>query len=301
MESTRSYRFFNRGPSTVARLAFFGILSMLVLFIDARYKTFETVRGAIQFVVYPFQRLTTLPGLAWDGVNTYFTSNQQLQLDNNQLQLRQHTNAVQLQQLQVLQLENQQLRNLLNLRQQVNYPMQASEIAYVEQDFFKRKIILDKGLTSNVQSGQIVMDDIGIVGQITHVYPLASEVTLITHKDHAVPVQVLRSGLRAVVFGAGNISELTLRYMPMNADIVVGDELVTSGIDGTYPAGIRVAKVTKVERDPAYPFARIVAVPVAGIDKNRQLLIATSAPPLAERPPEAAEKSGKKAHSRSGR
>jgi len=301
MESTRSYRFFNRGPSTAARLAFFGFLSMLALFIDARYKSFEPVRSAIQFVVYPFQRLTTLPGLAWEGVDTYFTSNHQLQLDNNQLQLRQHTAAVQLQQLQVLQLENQQLRKLLDLLQQVSYPMQTSEIAYIEQDFFKRKIILDKGLASNVQAGQIVMDDIGIIGQITHVYPLASEATLITHKDHAVPVQVLRSGLRAVVFGAGNISELTLRYMPMNADIVVGDELVTSGIDGTYPAGIRVAKVTKVERDPAYPFARIVATPAAGIDKNKQLLIVASPPRLTERPIEPIEKSNKKAHSRSGR
>jgi len=142
------------------------------------------------------------------------------------------------------------------------------------------------------------MDNIGIIGQITHVYPLAAEVTLITDKDHAVPVQVLRSGLRSVVFGSGNISELTLRYMPMNADIVVGDELVTSGIDGTYPPGIRVAKVTKVERDPAYPFARIVAVPVAGVDKNRQLLIATSSPLLAERPTEPTEKPSKRNRSR---
>ena len=299
MEGTQSYRFFNRGPSPVARLAFFGVLSMLILFIDARFKSFETVRSAIEFVVYPLQRLTALPSLAWQGAGNYFASKDKLQAENTQLKQKQYANALQLQQLQTLQAENQQLRQLLDLRQQVNYPTLATEIAYVEQNIFKRKLIIDKGLNANIQAGQVAMDDIGIVGQITHVYPLAAEVTLITDKDHAVPVQVLRSGLRSVVFGSGNISELTLRYMPMNADIVVGDELVTSGIDGTYPAGIRVAKVTKVERDPAYPFARIIAIPLAGVDKHQQLLIATSLPLLNERPAEPIEKPSKKTRSKS--
>jgi len=139
MESTQSYRFFNRGPSPVARLAFFGILSMLILFIDARFKSFEAVRSAIQFVVYPLQRLTALPGLAWQDADNYLTSKNTLLAENTQLQQRQYANAVQLQQLQILQAENQQLRQLLDLRQQVNYPMLASEIAYVEQDFLSEK------------------------------------------------------------------------------------------------------------------------------------------------------------------
>lgn len=301
MESDRSHRFFNRGSSAVARLVIFGLLSILMLFMDARYQSFEAVRSVIQFVAYPFQQLTTFPGRVWRSGADYFTLQNKLLAENTQFRQRQYTDSIKLQQLQFLQSENQQLRNLLDVRQRANYSTQTCEIAYVEQDFFARKVIVDRGSFSHVQAGQVVMDDIGIVGQITHVYPLASEVTLITHKDHAVPVQVLRSGLRSVVFGSGNISELTLRYMPMNADIVVGDELVTSGIDGTYPAGIRVAKVTKVERDPAYPFARIVAIPLAGVDQKRQLLIASSLPLLVERPEDPVEKSTKRSHSRAGK
>ena len=128
------------------------------------------------------------------------------------------------------------------------------------------------------------MDDVGIVGQVTRVYPWLSEVTLITEKDHAVPVQVLRNGLRAIVFGAGDTSQLSLRYMPVSADIQNDDVLVTSGIDGTYPPGIPVAKVIKIERDPAYPFANVTCLPVAGVDKHRHLLILSSMPKLPERP-----------------
>lgn len=297
MESTRSYRFFNRGPSAVVRLAFFSALSLILLFVDARFKTFEGVRAALQIVVYPFQRLTYLPGSVWDSVGGYFILQRNLLAENAQLAQQHNLDSAKLQQLHVLQTENQQLRNLFEMRQRADYPVQITEVAYVESDLFKRKVIIDKGSLGKVKAGQIVMDDKGIVGQVTRVYPFTSEVTLITDKDHAVPVQVLRNGLRAVVFGAGNISELTLRYMPVSSDILVGDELVTSGIDGTYPAGISVAKITQIERDPAYPFARIVCMPTAGVDKSRYLLIADDLSTLPERPAveDSTEKSGAKA------
>jgi rod shape-determining protein MreC len=128
------------------------------------------------------------------------------------------------------------------------------------------------------------VDDTGVVGQVTRVYPWLSEVTLVTDKDHAVPIQILRSGLRAVVFGSGDISEMSLRYMPISSDIVEGDILVTSGIDGTYPPNLPVAKVLKIERDPAYPFARIICAPLAGVDRHRALMIITGLPNLPERP-----------------
>jgi rod shape-determining protein MreC len=130
----------------------------------------------------------------------------------------------------------------------------------------------------------VVMDETGIIGQITRVYPWMSEVTLITDKDHAVPIQVLRTGLRAVVFGSGDISSLSLRYMPISSDLQVGDVLVTSGIDGTYPPGLPVAKVTQIERDPAYPFARILCAPLAGVDQQRQLMIISGLHKLPELP-----------------
>jgi rod shape-determining protein MreC len=178
---------------------------------------------------------------------------------------------------------------LLDVTQRADYTMQMAQIAYVERDIFKRKLFLDKGEQANVQAGQAVVDNGGVVGQVTRVYPWLSEVTLVTDKDIAVPIQVVRNGIRAVVFGSGNISELELRYQPVNADIEVGDVLVTSGMDGTYPPDLPVAQVIKVERDPAYPFARIVCAPLAGVDRHRTLLIVSSVPSLPERPVTEAE------------
>ena len=284
MEDTRSLRFFNRGPSAVARLIFFSVLSLLLLFVDARYKYLESTRKVIAVVIYPFQRLTALPGEAVKGVSGYFEMQKHLLADNAQLQQRHDLDAVQMAQLKTIQAENAQLRALLDVQQRADYTMQMAQIIYIERDIFKRKLILDKGTQVNVQPGQAVVDNIGVVGQVTRVYPWTSEVTLTTDKDNAVPVQNVRNGLRAVVFGSGNISELELRYQPISADIEVGDELVTSGMDGTYPPALPVAKVVKIERDPAYPFAHIICVPLAGVDRNRTLLIVSSVPPLPERP-----------------
>lgn len=283
MDSTRSFRFFNRGPSAVVRLLFFVVLSLLLLFIDARFKYLESTRAVISIIVYPFQRLTTLPGIVWQEVSEHFGTQSRLLQENAQLRQQHSLDAAQLSQLQVMQGENVQLRNLLEVPQRVGYPMQMAEIIYVERDIFKRKLVVNKGSQASVQPGQVVMDDIGIVGQITRVFPWTSEVTLVTDKDHAVPVQILRNGIRAVVFGSGDISELGLRYMPISSDIQVGDVLVTSGIDGTYPAGLPVAKIIKIERDPAYPFARIACEPMAGVDRHRFLMIVSGLPQLPPR------------------
>lgn len=287
MDSTSSFRFFNRGPSPAARLVFFALLSLLLLFIDARYKYLESSRRVISIVVQPLQRLTTMPGVIWHEVGGYFETQSTLIHDNAALNQQHHVDAAQLLQLQVLQAENSQLRKLLDVQQQAGYPMQLAEIVYIERDIFKRKVFVNKGSNSNVLIGQVVMDDTGIVGQVTRVFPWLSEVTLITDKDHAVPIQILRTGLRAVVFGSGDISNLALRYMPISSDILPGDVLVTSGLDGTYPPGLPVAKVVKIERDAAYPFARISCVPIAGVDQQRQLLIVSGLPKLPDAPPDA--------------
>ncbi len=284
MEHTQSFRFFNRGPSPAVRLIFFSLLSLLLLFVDARHQYLESTRSVLSILFYPMQRLAATPGSLWHQADTFFTLQFNLLRDNAELRQRHLTDAAQLQQLQVLQAENQHLRQLFEVQQHAGYPMQMAEIVYVERDIFKRKLFLDKGAQADVQAGQVVMDDSGVVGQVTRVYPLLSEVTLVTDKDHAVPVQVLRNGLRAVVFGSGDTSELVLRYMPISADIQDGDILVTSGIDGTYPAGLPVAKVNRIERDPAYPFARIHCTPIAGVDRQRQLLILSGLPKLPERP-----------------
>jgi rod shape-determining protein MreC len=287
MESTQSFRFFNRGPSSVVRLVFFTVLSLLLLFVDARYRYLESTRSALSILVLPIQRVATWPGVLWQQVgDLYITQSRQHSLitENEEL-LRQHQfDAAQLQQLQTLQADNQQLRNLMELPLRNDFSTQMVEISYAERDVFNRRVLVNKGESADIRIGQVVMDDVGIVGQVTRVYPWLSEVTLITEKDHAVPIQVLRNGLRAIVFGAGDTSQLSLRYMPVSADVQIDDILVTSGIDGTYPPGIPVAKVIKVERDPAYPFASVSCLPVAGVDNHRHLLVLSDIPGLPELP-----------------
>jgi rod shape-determining protein MreC len=290
IDSTQSFRFFNRGPSPVVRLVFFAVLSLLLLFVDARYRYLESTRSALSVLVSPIQQLATFPGVLWHQAGDFFiTQSAQRNLAReNDAMLRQHQlDAAQLLQLQSLQQENLQLRKLADLPQPSGFTTQLAEILYAERDVFQRKVLISKGANAVVQVGQVVMDDVGIVGQITRVYPGLSEVTLITEKDHAVPVQVLRNGLRTILFGSGDTSQLSLRYMPVSADILDDDMLVTSGIDGIYPPGIPVAKILKIERDPSYPFARVTCLPVGGVDKHRHLLILSSLGKLPERPDEA--------------
>lgn len=284
MDDTRTLRFFNRGPSPVARLVFFCALSLLLLFVDTRYQYLESTRKVLAVMIYPFQRLTALPGEIVGKVSVYFGTQERLLTENAQLRQQHDADAALLTQMQGVQAENAQLRTLMELKERVDYPMQTAEIVYIERDIFKRKLFIDKGAQANVQAGQVVVDDSGVVGQVTRTYPWLSEVTLVTDKDHSVPIQNLRSGLRAVIFGSGDINEMALRYMPVSADIVEGDVLVTSGIDGTYPPDLPVAKVTKVERDPAYPFARITCAPMAGVDRHRTLMIVAPLQQLPEHP-----------------
>jgi rod shape-determining protein MreC len=289
MEHTDSVRFFKRGPSPVVRLVFFSLLSLLLLFVDARYQYLESTRNVLATLVYPIQRLATLPATLWHEADEFLVTQTGLTSENEQLRERHIKDIARLQQLNILQKENAQLRQLLGVQERSDYRMQLAEVIYVARDVFQRKVFIDKGSQAGIKAGQIVMDDNGIIGQVTRVYPWLSEVTLITDKDHAVPVQIMRSGLRAIMFGSGDTGDLSLRYMPVNADIREGDELVTSGIDGTYPPGIPVAMVTHIERDPAYPFARIVCSPVAGVNDQRFLLILSGERKLPPRPETASE------------
>lgn len=284
LEDPRTLRVIHRGLTAPARLAFFAALSLLLLFVDARYRYLESTRQAIAIVINPLQRLIALPGEWLHGVARYVVLQRNLVAENEQLRLQHDLDAVRLHQFEAISQENAQLRALLQLRQRAPYTTKAVQIAYLERDIFKRKLIVDAGERDGVQPGQAVVDSQGLVGQVTRTFPLLSEVTLVTDKDNIVPVQVVRNGLRAAVFGSGNISEMEVRYQPLNADIEVGDELVTSGLDGVYPPALPVAKVTRVERDPAYPFARIVCVPLAGVDRHRTLLIVSAISSLPPRP-----------------
>jgi rod shape-determining protein MreC len=171
-----------------------------------------------------------------------------------------------------------------------------AEILYAGRDPFARRVVVDRGAVHGVSAGLAVIDDTGVVGQVTRVHPMLSEITLITDKNQAIPVQVVRNGLRAVAFGSGDGETLDLRFMAANADIQNGDVLVTSGIDGTYPEGLPVAKVSRIERDNSYQFAKISCTPSAGTGRNRHVLVLSpdSAVPPPPPPEEAGEEKGGK-------
>jgi len=280
---------------------FFVALALLLMVLDARFRYAETLRAGLALLAYPIQRVAMAPVQLATGVIGFFSSQVQLQRDNDALREKQLRLAKDLVTLEALAAENARLRRLVEARQRLPRKSTLAEVLYSGRDPFSRKVIIDKGAASGIQPGLPVVDDIGVVGQVTRVYPLLAEVTLITDKDQAVPVQVVRNGLRAVVYGAGDGATLDLRFMAANADILNGDVLVTSGIDGTYPFGIPVAKVTRIERDAAYAFAKIACVPVAGTDRQTQVLVLArdaNLPAAPEAEPTRARPKGKHARRR---
>jgi rod shape-determining protein MreC len=284
--------FFKRGPSLLTRFAFFSLLSISLLVADARFGYLRVLQQAVGVVIYPLQRLATLPGALAGRVGEFFVTHARLERENEQLKRQNLLHAAALQNHQAVAAENQHLRQILGLRER--FPRQAigAEIVYAPRDPFTRRVVVDRGSQHGVEAGQAVVDHIGVVGQVTRVFPWLSEVTLVTDKEQAVPIQVLRSGLRGVTFGIGYDGALELRFMPVNADIQNGDVLVTSGIDGTYPAGLPVAVVSNIERNAAYAFARITCTPAAAVGGFGQVLILSADDGFPTRPP-APEAAGK--------
>jgi rod shape-determining protein MreC len=188
----------------------------------------------------------------------------------------------------ILQQDNARLTALLDLKQRYGGAATAVEVLYTGRDPFSQKLFVGRGADGGLVPGEAVIDADGVVGQVTRVFPFMAEVTLVSDKDHAVPVKVMRSGVRSVLFGSGAGRLPELRFTAPNADIVVGDMLVTSGIDGTYPPGLAVAQVATLERDTGQMFARITARPLAGFDRSLHLLVLAQAAALPPQPEEPA-------------
>jgi rod shape-determining protein MreC len=277
---------FKQGASARAKVVFFSLLALALLSVDSRVRSLTMIRQVIGTALYPLQMVALMPRDAVVAIDEYFTSVSTLERENKRLKQQQTLNAETLQQSQQLYAENAQLRKLLGASARVPLKSLMAEILYDTRDAFTRKIVLNRGSESGVAPGQPVIDDVGVVGQVTRVFPFTSEVTLLTDKDQAIPVQVVRSGLRSVAYGRGQTGGLELRFMATNADIQKGDLLTTSGIDGVYPAGLAVAKVVQVETKSTATFAHIVCQPSAGIDRNRQLLILLADTNLPPRPEE---------------
>jgi rod shape-determining protein MreC len=266
-------QFFNRGPAPVARITFFALASILLMVLDARLHYAEPLRQAIGVALYPIQRVAIAPVAAVSRTLEFFSTQSQLLRDNAEMRAGRLRDAEALLTLESLRAENRRLRQLVDAKEKTASEAIFAEIVYAGRDPFSRKVVLDKGSQQGVKLGQPVIDATGVLGQVTRVQPLLAEVTLITDKDHPIPVQVVRNGLRGVAFGAGDGSTMELRHMATNAEIEPGDLLVTSGLDGVYPRGLPVARVAKIERDAAFAFAKISCEPVAGANPHPQVLV----------------------------
>lgn len=263
--------FFRQGPSALTKLTFFSALALLLMVADTRFQITQPVRAVIATVLHPIERTLLVPVAAWEGGSDYLVGLQKAltQADAARRELtRQSERSLRLEQVEA---DNRRLRALLELRPALTVRSLSAEVLYDAPDAFSRKVIIDRGATHGVVIASPVVNEAGVLGQVTRVYPLSSEVTLLNDKDAAIPVLNTRNQLRSAAFGVRNGMEL--RFMAGNADVQVGDLLSTSGVDGIYPPGLPVAKVTLVDRKIDTSFARIVLEPVALSDAVRYVLV----------------------------
>lgn len=269
--------FFNRGPGPLVRLFFFVSISLALLVVDLRFHTLEWVRLSLATAIWPLQRAAWLPIEAAEDIGHYFVRQTDL-LNQNKILRQQRLEASKLLLRQrYLEEENRRLRELVDMRASLPVEGRLAEIIYAARDPFVHRVFIDKGLQQGIKAGQVVVDEQGVMGQVVRSFPLTAEVSLLTDKQQAIPVVVQRTGLRAILSGTGN-GTLEVQFLASSVDVQVGDYLVTSGLDGVYLPGLPVAKVSKVQRDDAYAFARIFCEPVAGIESHSLVLVLAPRP-----------------------
>lgn len=294
--------FFRQGPSALSKLTFFSALALFLMVADARFHVTQPLRAGLATALYPLQWLTMRPVVWARGGAQYFDSLRASQASEEAAHRKLDLQSQRANQVEQLTLENTRLRQLLGLRERVTTSSQTAQVLYDAADPYTRKVIIDRGLLDGLVAGSPVLDEAGVLGQVTRVYPMVSEVTLVTDRDQAIPVLNTRTGARGVAFGdpALRSNALELRFMAANADVQAGDLLTTSGVDGVYPAGLPVARVEKVERRVDSAFARITCVPMALVSGVGHVMVlkpvaAQIAPrPAADAPPGPARKGARK-------
>ena len=275
---------FKQGTPARVKVIIFVLAAIALLFVDSHLQVLGHVRKAVGMVLYPVQKVAMVPRDIYDAADEYLTSIATLHEEVSGLREKSIQDATRLQRAQLLESENAQLRELLGMSKRVNVKSLPAEILYDARNTFVRKVILNKGSQDGVLPGQPVIDDKGVIGQVTDVYLNTCEVTLLTDKDQAIPVLNVRSGERSVAYGRGQSGYLELRFMMANADIQPEDLLVTSGIDGVYPAGLAVGKVARIRDNSTGSFDHVICEPVAGINRNRQVLVLLSDTAIPPRP-----------------
>ena len=267
--------FFKQGPSALSKLMVCSALALFLMVADTRFRIAQPLRAVVATALYPVQWLAMRPVLLVRFGAEYFESLKSAQALEEAARRKLAQQSHRANQVEQLALENERLRKLLQLRERVNTPGRAAEVLYDAADPYTRKVVIDKGLAQGIEAGSPVIDESGVLGQVTRVYPLVSEVTLLTDREQAIPVLNARTGVRSVAYGdpSSHGSALELRFMAGNADVKPGDLLTTSGVDGVYPPGLPVARVEKVERRADSGFARITCSPQALVDGARHVMV----------------------------
>ena len=268
--------FFRQGTSALTKLSFCSALALFLMVADARFHVTLPLRAVLATALHPAQRALLVPVTAWNDVSEYALGLKHALDEEAAAHRAMALQAERAMRGDQLAAENAKLRDLLGLRASLALRAQAAQVLYDATDPYSRKVIIDRGATSNIALASPVINEAGVLGQVTRVYPLSAEVTLLTDKDAAIPVLNTRTQARSAAFGyasaIGN-DALELRFMAGNADVQVGDSLTTSGVDGIYPPGMPVAKVVSVERKVDSGFARILLAPTASPDGVRHVLV----------------------------
>ncbi len=262
-----------RTPSVLTRFVIFTALSLALMVVDHRGQQLARARAALSVVFYPMEIAATIPARVGVSLAGMFSGKQALREKYDRLAAKQVLLEARLQRYDALRAQNTHLRKLLGSAALVADRAVVARILQVNEEPFTREIIIARGSRDGVRDGQPVIDNHGIMGQVTEVDPEQSRVTLITNPGHAIPVEDVRNGLRTIVFGTGAEDRVAVRYLTAPVDIKVGDLLVSSGIGGTFPFGYPVARVTSIVNDPNEPFLDIHARPIAHLEYNKEVLL----------------------------
>ena len=270
---------FSHGPSPTIQLVFLVIVSLALMIIDHHFKHLNTVRSALALAVYPLQSVVDLPARFGVWVSDNIQDRQSLLQANRELEEENRITKAYLLKLTALEQENIRLRELLQSSAQFRrQQLRIAELLSVDLDPYKQQIVINKGSHHGVRVGQPLLDANGVMGQIIHVTPLNATAILITDPSHALPVQLVRNGIRTLALGTGNSDRLLLNHIPTNSDIQLGDTVSTSGLGGRFPPDYPVAEITKIEHKSGESFAYVEARPLAQLDRTREVLIIDSTP-----------------------
>ena len=276
--STDNQRRASALPALGMRIVIFAALAVGMMIVDQRRDDLDALRRGIGVVVYPIQALVSLPSRFIDWSSRATVSRADLERENNSLRVERLRTRAELQRFNDLQAENQRLRSMLNAAQEVADEFNMAEIMAVEANPYRHSIRINKGRDFGVFEGQAMVDASGVVGQVTDVGPFSSIAVLISDPDHALPVAFVRNGLRTIAVGTGEFDRLELPFLPNNADVEIGDKLVTSGLGGAFPAGYPVATVSTIELKPGRPFAELEATPAAALSQVREVVLISRPP-----------------------